>query len=179
MAPLRELEQETGRTISVVMQLRLHPNVIALKKRVDSGPKDKVYDIQLTYHTPRGNWYHHSWKGDKQKSGGLLMNIGVHFFDMLLWIFGPCNSYDLKNMNQSSASGILRLEKAEVLWHLSIEKNAMRKRCLIIDGKEIDFTLGFENLHTKWYRHLLNDCVPGSDLNEINQSIKLINNLSS
>ena len=155
MAPLRELEQETGRTISVVMQLRLHPNVIALKKRVDSGPKDKVYDIQLTYHTPRGNWYHHSWKGDVSKSGGIKLNIGIHFFDMLAWIFGDKKEEEIIDQSQTTIRGHSTYQRAEVIWDLSIDQSVDKERSLIVDHQSVDFTEGFEELHRTWYERLV------------------------
>ena len=149
--PLRELEQETGRSISVVMQLRLHPNVIALKQRVEAGPKDHVYDIQLTYHTPRGNWYHHSWKGDLAKSGGVKLNIGIHFFDMLEWIFGTKLSEHITLENNITAQGASTYDRAKVKWDLSIDQTLLKKRSLMVNGTAVDFTEGFEELHRTWY----------------------------
>jgi len=151
VAPLRELEEESGRRISVVMQLRLHPNVIALKERVDSGPKDKIYDIQLTYHTPRGNWYHHSWKGDLAKSGGVKLNIGIHFFDMLEWIFGAKLSEDITLENNIAVQGASTYDRAKVKWDLSINQTLHKQRALMVDGSEVDFTEGFAGLHRTWY----------------------------
>ena len=151
VAPLRELEQETGRRISVVMQLRLHPNVIALKQRVEAGPKNHVYDIQLTYHTPRGNWYHHSWKGDMAKSGGVKLNIGVHFFDMLEWIFGTKKEENIINQNNTTVQGRSIYTRASVEWNLSIDQSIEKKRALLVDNVSIDFTEGFEQLHRTWY----------------------------
>jgi len=177
---LKEMTSQSKHSIYPVMQLRLHHEIQLLKNKISTEDVNAPrHQVKLEYNTSRGNWYHHSWKGNEQKSGGLLMNIGVHFFDMLLWIFGPCQSHDLKIKNHTSASGTLQLEKANVQWSLSIEKNTTRKRALLIDNVEIDFTMGFENLHTDWYRHVLKGNVPGTDLNEINQSIKLINDLSS
>jgi UDP-N-acetyl-2-amino-2-deoxyglucuronate dehydrogenase len=149
--PLRQLQTETGRRIDVVMQLRLHPNVIALKEQVDSGPKDKVYDIQLTYHTPRGNWYHHSWKGDQAKSGGIKLNIGVHFFDMLAWIFGDNTEETISHQNETSIQGKSKYQRAQVTWDLSIDQSIRKKRALLVDDIPIDFTEGFEQLHRTWY----------------------------
>jgi len=131
--------------ISVVMQLRLHPNVIALKERVDSGPKDHIYDIHLTYHTPRGNWYHHSWKGDLAKSGGIKL------FDMLAWIFGTKKEENIINQNNTAVQGRSIYTRASVEWNLSIDQSIEKKRALLVDNVPIDFTEGFEQLHRSWY----------------------------
>lgn len=152
--PLRELENKTGRSIHVVYQLRHHPSIIDLHQKVLSTTKEK-YQVQLQYHTPRGNWYHHSWKGDHNKSGGIVVNIGTHFFDMLEWIFGGVIDNTIHHQSITKAVGVLRLEKAIVDWDLSIEKAVSKKRSLFVNNKEVDFTHGFEDLHTQWYHHLL------------------------
>lgn len=153
--PLREMEKETGRKIHVVMQLRLHPEIIRLKKMVDEAPQDKSYEVKLTYHTPRGNWYHHSWKGDESKSGGIMINIGIHFFDMLEWIFGPKQDESISIKTKINAKGKSILAKANVDWSLSIEKGINKERSLSVNGEEIHFTEGFEELHGKWYELIL------------------------
>ncbi len=113
---LMEAEKVTGRRVYNILQLRLHPSIIELKKKIDAGPKDKIYDIDLSYITSRGKWYHFSWKGDKNKSGGIATNIGVHFFDMLTWIFGPVKSNIVHHTSDETAAGYLELEKARVRW---------------------------------------------------------------
>src|SRR5688572_21153992 len=117
---LTEIEKETGRKINTILQLRLHPSIIALREKVKNGPADKVYDIDLQYMTSRGNWYQSSWKGELAKSGGVATNIGIHFFDMLLWIFGSVKSMQTKSIDLYHASGFLELERARVNWFLSI-----------------------------------------------------------
>ncbi len=154
-APLRALEKETGRKINVVMQLRLHQAVKTLKEQVDTDPPDKIYDVQLTYHTPRGNWYHHSWKGDISKSGGIKLNIGIHFFDILEWIFGKKKKEEIFLENNITARGKSIYQRASVKWDLSIDQNLTKQRSLTVDGEEVNFTEGFEDLHRVWYeKHL-------------------------
>src|SRR6187551_1045596 len=117
---LREIEKETGKKVFTILQLRLHPSIIALREQVLNGPKDKVYDVDLSYITSRGNWYQISWKGDKSKSGGVATNIGIHFFDMLTWVFGKVKSMEVHLLNEDVAAGYLELERARVRWMLSI-----------------------------------------------------------
>jgi len=117
---LQEIERETGKNIYNILQLRLHPSVIELKKKVESAPKDKVFDIDLTYLTSRGKWYYTSWKGDLSKSGGIATNIGVHFYDMLMWIFGDVQQSSVHLHTHDRAAGYLELERARVKWFLSI-----------------------------------------------------------
>jgi UDP-N-acetyl-2-amino-2-deoxyglucuronate dehydrogenase len=162
---IQELEKETGRSAFTILQLRLHPSIVALKERIDQSPKDKVYDIDLKYITSRGKWYHHSWKGDVQKSGGIATNIGVHFFDMLIWIFGDIIENRVDSHNSESSSGFLNLERARIHWFLSIDYNQIpeeaksaRKRTyrtLKIEGEEIEFSDGFTELHTESYREII------------------------
>ena len=117
---LAELEKETGKRVYTILQLRLHPAIQTLKKEIDSAPKGKQFNVTLRYITSRGHWYLHSWKGDESKSGGVATNIGVHFFDMLLWIFGKATKNIIEEMEDDHASGTLQLEKANVKWYLSI-----------------------------------------------------------
>lgn len=117
---LSEVEKETGHKVNNILQLRLHESIKALKKRIDEGPKDKVYDVDLTYITSRGNWYYTSWKGDIRKSGGVATNIGVHFYDMLTWIFGPVKENIVHVKSHDRVAGFLGLEKARVRYFLSI-----------------------------------------------------------
>lgn len=162
---LQEMEMETGRRVHCVLQLRLHPAVIELKKKVESAPKDKIWEIDLAYLTSRGNWYYTSWKGDEEKSGGIATNIGVHFYDMLLWIFGGVKENVVHINTHDRAAGFLQLEKARVRWFLSInydvlpeavkEKGGRTYRSLKIEGEEFEFSEGFNDLHTESYRHVL------------------------
>jgi UDP-N-acetyl-2-amino-2-deoxyglucuronate dehydrogenase len=118
---LQEIEKETGGKINNILQLRLHPEIIALKNKVDNAPKKKKYDIELTYITSRGHWYFISWKGDKQKSGGIATNIGVHFFDMLSWIFGDVQKNIVHISENNRSAGYLELENARIKWFLSVD----------------------------------------------------------
>jgi len=157
---LKSLEKETGKKVYTILQLRLHPAIIALKKKIESSP-GKKHDIVLTYITPRGKWYHYSWKGDVIKSGGIATNIGVHFFDMLLWIFGSPKKNILHHYAFDKAAGMLELESANVKWFLSIDKNDLPDptqktyRSITLDGEEIEFSEGFTDLHTLSYKEIL------------------------
>src|SRR5687768_8395214 len=120
---LMEIEKETGRHVYTILQLRLHPSVISMREKIKNGPADKKYKVDLRYITSRGHWYHTSWKGDISKSGGIATNIGVHFFDMLLWLFGPVLENTVARHDPTTAAGTLELEKASVSWFLSIDAN--------------------------------------------------------
>jgi UDP-N-acetyl-2-amino-2-deoxyglucuronate dehydrogenase len=162
---LEEIEKETGKRVFTILQLRLHPNIIQLKKEVEEAPADKIFDVNLTYITSRGKWYHHSWKGDEAKSGGIATNIGIHFFDMLLWVFGPVKKSTIELYEDDRAAGSLELNRARVKWMLSIneehlpvdvkQKGKRTFRSLKMDGKEIEFSDGFTDLHTKSYSEIL------------------------
>lgn len=162
---LKEAENETGYNIYNILQLRLHKSIIDLKKMIDEGPKDKIYDIDLVYITSRGKWYHYSWKGDIEKSGGIATNIGVHFFDMLSWIFGKEKSSKVHISEADKAAGYLELERARVRWVLSIDENLLPAeikakgqktyRSIKLENKEIEFSDGFTDLHTESYKHIL------------------------
>ncbi len=158
---LISLEKETGREVYTILQLRLHPQIIELKKKIDAAKSKKKHDIVLTYITPRGKWYHYSWKGDLLKSGGIATNIGVHFFDMLSWIFGKPVANTLHFHKDDKAAGLIELENANVQWFLSIDKNDLKEgdksfRSITMDGEEIEFSEGFTDLHTKSYTEILN-----------------------
>jgi UDP-N-acetyl-2-amino-2-deoxyglucuronate dehydrogenase len=170
---LQEIEEENGRRVRTILQLRLHPAVIALKKRVEEKKSKGKCNIDLTYITARGHWYHSSWKGDESKSGGIATNIGIHFFDVLLWIFGPLQ-YQVVHIRQADkAAGFLELERARVRWLLSIDADDLpaavreaKKTChrsLLIDGEEFDMSEGFTDLHTVSYRDILEGRGPGLD----------------
>ncbi len=162
---LGDYEKETGKKVWNILQLRLHPSIIELREQVRNGPPDKIYDVDLSYITSRGNWYHFSWKGDMEKSGGVATNIGVHFFDMLSWIFGDIKENVVHMLKKDKAAGYLELEKARVRWFLSIDyddipkdikKNNQRTyRSITVDGKEIEFSGGFTDLHTISYEKIL------------------------
>ena len=162
---LEKVEEETGRKEYKILQLMLNDSIVALKKKVDEGPKDKVYDVDLTYITSRGKWYYTSWKGDVHKSGGIATNIGVHFYDMLQWIFGPVKENIVHVMRFDRVAGYLGLEKARVRYFLSINADCLPPnavegekrtyRTLSIDGSEFEFSHGFTELHTESYRRIL------------------------
>lgn len=164
---LEEIERESGRKIYNILQLRHHQSIIDLKKRIDSLPKGKIHDIDLTYITSRGKWYHYSWKGNVSKSGGVVTNIGIHFFDMLGWIFGDMKSSTLHLLNDDKASGLLQLKNANIRWYLSIDKNDLPDsavaegkptyRSIRVDGDEFEFSGGFTDLHTESYRNIILD----------------------
>ena len=182
---LQEIEEETGGKIYNILQLRLHPSIIALKNKVEQGPKDKIYDINLTYLTSRGKWYHVSWKGDESKSGGIATNIGVHFFDMLTWIFGDVKDNQVEIYEHDRAKGFLGLERANVNWFLSInyeyipdEIKAQGQRTfrnISVDGQEIEFSGGFTDLHTISYQDILNG--GGFRIGEVRKAIDIVSGI--
>jgi len=162
---LMDLEKESGQKIYNILQLRYHPAILELKKKIEQQP-DKIHDIDLTYITSRGKWYHFSWKGDPLKSGGIATNIGIHFFDMLTWIFGDVEQNITHKLTDTDAAGMLVLKKARVRWFLSVdyenvpaeikEKGQRTYRSITVDGEEIEFSGGFTDLHTKSYEEILN-----------------------
>ena len=182
---LIKIEKETGRRIWNVLQLRLHKSIVELKRKIDSGPKDKIYNIDLTYLTSRGNWYYTSWKGDDNKSGGISTNIGVHFFDMLQWIFGDVASNVVHIHTHDRASGYLELKKARVRWFLSINpdhlppeiksKGLSTFRSIKIEDNEFEFSGGFSDLHTEIYKNILNG--NGFSLEDTRKSIEIIHDI--
>jgi UDP-N-acetyl-2-amino-2-deoxyglucuronate dehydrogenase len=182
---LKEIESETGKNIYNILQLRLHTSIMALKQRVENGPKDKLYDFDLSYITSRGHWYMASWKGDVQKSGGVATNIGVHFFDMLSWIFGDVKENIVHVYKDDKASGMLRLERANVKWFLSVDFNDIPEdikkqgkrtyRSVTIDGEEIEFSEGFTDLHTRSYEEILKG--NGFGISEARKSIEIVHQI--
>ncbi len=162
---LQNMEKETGKRVWNILQLRVHPSIIALKKKIQEGPKDKIYDIDLTYLTSRGNWYFTSWKGEVSKSGGIASNIGVHFYDMLTWIFGDVKQNIVHIHSHDRAGGYLELERARVRWFLSInedllpdeikQKGQRTYRSISIEGEELEFSGGFTDLHTRSYEEII------------------------
>lgn len=185
---IKVIENETGKKLNNILQLRLHPSIIALKEKVHAEIKNdpnKVYDVDLTYLTSRGKWYFVSWKGDASKSGGIASNIGVHFYDMLTWIFGSVKSNRVHLAQDDSASGILELEHANVRWFLSvnyeyvpdeIKAKAQRTyRSITVNGEEIEFSEGFTDLHTLSYQEILKG--NGFGLDEARKSIEIVHDI--
>ena len=159
---LLELERETGRKVSTILQLRLHPAILALRDRV--ARSDRRHAVDLTYITSRGRWYHASWKGDEAKSGGIATNIGVHFFDMLGFVFGPLERQSAVLREPQRASGVLHYRDADVRWFLSVDSGDLplevrdRKttfRAVTVDGEDFEFSDGFTDLHTRSYEEIL------------------------
>ena len=182
---LSGVEKEHGTRVFNILQLRLHPSIIALKKKIEEGPKDKIYDIDLAYITSRGHWYYTSWKGDVSKSGGIATNIGVHFYDMLTWVFGAVKKNVVHVHTHDRASGYFELEKARVRWFLSInadtlpeavkERGGRTYRSLSMEGNEIEFSDGFTELHTHSYQHILDG--KGFGLDEARPSIEIVHDI--
>jgi UDP-N-acetyl-2-amino-2-deoxyglucuronate dehydrogenase len=182
---LEEVEKETGRKINNILQLRLHPSIVALKKKVEEGPANKVYDIDLSYLTSRGKWYHVSWKGDQSKSGGIATNIGIHFFDMLSWVFGSVKENITHLLEEDRAAGFLRLERARVRWFLSVNYDLIPEhikaigqrtyRSINVEGDDIEFSGGFTDLHTRSYEEVLKG--NGFGLREAKQSIEIVHDI--
>lgn len=162
---LQAIEKESNNKVNTILQLRLHPSIIALKNRVATECKKEKYDVDLTYVTSRGHWYDVSWKGDDNKSGGIATNIGIHFFDMLSWVFGDIQETVVHFREPHQSAGYLEFEKARVRWFLSIDENTLpleikRKqqrtfRSITVDGDEIEFSGGFTELHTESYKGIL------------------------
>lgn len=182
---LEEIERETGRTVKTILQLRLHPSIQALKEKIERAPSSKIFEVDLQYITSRGNWYFSSWKGDTTKSGGVATNIGIHFFDMLLWVFGSVKKSVVNEMSFDTASGYLELERARVNWGLSINetqlpmaakaKGVRTYRSLKMEGEEIEFSDGFTDLHTKSYQHIFAE--GGFGLSVARPSIQLVHEI--
>ena len=182
---LEEIEKESGYHIYNILQLRLHPAIIALKNKVDAMPSGKMADIDLTYITSRGKWYYYSWKGNITKSGGVVTNIGIHFFDMLSWIFGEVQDIKVHKLDENKAAGFLQLKKARVRWFLSLDRNDLPKkaidqqqptyRSIIVDGEEIEFSGGFTDLHTESYKQILSG--NGFGISEARNSIRVVHQI--
>ena len=182
---LTEIEEETGRKVYNILQLRVHPAIVSLKKQVEEEfkKKKKKYKIDLTYKTSRGKWYFISWKGDINKSGGVATNIGIHFFDMLMWIFGGVKHYEVHYSEPlKKMAGYIELEKAEVRWFLSVDSRDLPEiaikegkrtyRSITIDGSEVEFSGGFTDLHTVVYREILDG--KGFGIEDARPSIELV-----
>lgn len=176
---LEALEHEYGQRVYTTLQLRYHPSLVALREQLDGAAG---HDVELTYVTVRGAWYQASWKGDESKSGGLAMNLGVHFFDFLLWLFGPLQRSSLHLAQASRAAGVLELERARVRWFLSVDADDLPDstraagrtayRALRLDGQEVELSGGFEDLHTRVYEAILRG--EGLRIADVRPSIELL-----
>src|SRR5262249_8738315 len=162
---LEEIEHESGRTVNTVLQLRLHPSLVVLKARLAAESKARQHDVCLTYITARGAWYNASWKGSEERSGGLVTNIGIHLFDLLIWLFGPVVDCRLHQREPERMAGFLELERARVQWLLSTRTADLpftpqpgvktTFRSITVDGAEVEFSDGFNDLHTRVYEEAL------------------------
>jgi UDP-N-acetyl-2-amino-2-deoxyglucuronate dehydrogenase len=178
---LKIVENETDHKIYTILQSRLHPRIIELRDKINNSPHDKIYDVDLTYITSRGNWYYFSWKGDIQKSGGVATNIGIHFFDLLTWIFGKTKKNIVHLSLPNKAAGYLELENARVRWFLSLDRNdlplkAKEKgdrtfRSIMVNGEEVEYSEGFTDLHTLTYKEIL--AGRGFGLEDARQSVEI------
>ena len=182
---LQNMEKESGQRVWNILQLRLHQSIIDLKKKVEAAPKDKIFEVDLTYLTSRGNWYYTSWKGDQSKSGGIATNIGVHFYDMLSWIFGNVKENIVHVQTHDRAAGYLEFERARVRWFLSINYDTLPEgvktkgqrtyRSITIEGEELEFSGGFTDLHTRVYEGVLSGV--GYGLEDARQAIEIVHNI--
>ncbi len=182
---LHLIEEENNRKVYCILQLRLHPSVIELKRQVEAAPKDTIWDIDLTYLTSRGHWYFTSWKGNPIKSGGIATNIGVHFYDMLMWIFGSVQESVVHLHTHDRAAGYLKLERARVKWFLSINYDVIPEeikstgartyRSLTIGDQEFEFSGGFTELHTRSYEHILSG--EGFGIDDATAAIELVHQI--
>lgn len=182
---LIDIEKQSGKRVYNILQLRLHPAIIALKEKVENDQSGRVYDVDLSYITSRGKWYYASWKGDQSKSGGIATNIGVHFYDMLSWIFGDLKANIVHVHEHDRAAGYLEFAKARVRWFLSIEETTIPAdvraagkrtfRSLTIDGDSFEFSDGFTDLHTRSYQHILSG--QGFGLAEATTAINIVHDI--
>jgi UDP-N-acetyl-2-amino-2-deoxyglucuronate dehydrogenase len=182
---LAAIEKESQGKINTILQLRLHASIMQLKNKVDLANKKGKYDVDLTYITSRGKWYDVSWKGDESKSGGIATNIGVHFYDMLSWIFGDIQENNVHLRDKNKAAGYLEFENARVRWFLSIDENDLPKeikeknqrtyRAITIDNEALEFSAGFTELHTKSYKKILLN--KGFGLEEVRKSIEIVHDI--
>lgn len=182
---LKVAENESGRNVYTILQLRHHEAIKSLKKSVENAPEDKIFDVDLTYLTSRGKWYYTSWKGDLDKSGGIATNIGVHFYDMLTWVFGGLKSQSIHLHTHDRASGIMHLERANVRWFLSINYDVIPEkeklegkrtyRSIAVDGEEIEFSKGFTDLHTDSYQAILSG--GGYRIGDAREAIEIVHEI--
>lgn len=182
---LQKLEEEYGKRVFTILQLRVHPALLKMKETLSQKSSMHKHEVELTYITSRGSWYDFSWKGDNSKSGGVATNIGIHFFDLLLWYFGNCISSELHISHKRKTSGFLELENANVKWFLSIDEKDLPEslsgseqrtfRSIKIDGEELEFTKGFTDLHTIVYEKTLSGS--GFGIDDARPSIELVYNI--
>lgn len=181
---LQALEKEYGQRVWTILQLRVHPSLIELKEKLEAQKSNKRHKIRLTYITSRGLWYHYSWKGNEEQSGGIGTNIGIHFFDMLMWLFGPAQSMELHIREKNRMGGFLELPNADVEWYLSLEpedipdneNNQQRTfRSIAVDGDELEFSGGFTDLHTRVYEETI--AGNGFGIEDARPSIELVHKL--
>jgi UDP-N-acetyl-2-amino-2-deoxyglucuronate dehydrogenase len=179
---LAEIQKDTGRRISTILQLRLHPAIKALKEKLATSNQNDIA-VDLTYITSRGRWYHSSWKGDEPKSGGVATNIGVHLFDMLTFVFGPAQRNIVHLRQRERAAGYLECGHARVRWFLSVDRNDLPQdvtkekstyRSILLNGEEIEFSDGFADLHTRSYEEIL--AGRGFGLDDVRQSVEIVSN---
>ena len=184
---LAEIEAETGRRVWTVLQLRVHPAIVSLKQELGSQLGSTKHRVDLTYITSRGQWYARSWKGIPHKSGGIATNIGVHFFDMLVWLFGPLEHIEIHVSNERTCSGVMELANASVSWFLSVDSLYIPKelqkqdqrtyRSIRIDDQEIEFSDGFSDLHTKIYERTLTG--RGFGIEDARPSLEIVHKIST
>lgn len=182
---LQKMEIESGQKVYNILQLRLHQSIIDLKKKIDAAPKDKIFDVDLTYLTSRGSWYYTSWKGDLSKSGGIATNIGVHFYDMLSYIFGKVKKNVVNIHTHDRAAGYLEFDRARVRWFLSINYDVLPEevkakgqrtyRSITVEGEELEFSGGFTDLHTKVYKGIIDG--EGYGLEDARQAIEIVHEI--
>ena len=182
---LNVIQKETGRKVFTIFQVRLHPAIKALRERIRNGPENKRYSLDLTYITSRGKWYFRSWKGDIEKAGGIATNIGVHFFDLLTWVFGEPKLNQVYVLKPDKAAGFLELEKADIRWFLSLDYNDVPEalktqgkrtfRSLSLEGEEIEFSDGFTDLHTESYRQIIEG--KGFGLTDARSSVSIVHHI--
>jgi UDP-N-acetyl-2-amino-2-deoxyglucuronate dehydrogenase len=181
---LAEIQATTGRRISTILQLRLHPAIKALKEKVDASPRNE-FELDLSYITTRGRWYHSSWKGDESKAGGVATNIGVHFFDMLTFVFGPVQRNIVHLREPERAAGYLECGRARIRWFLSVARQDLPEqagqkttyRSATLDGEEIEFSDGFTDLHTRSYEEIV--AGRGFGLDAVRPSVEIVSALRS
>jgi UDP-N-acetyl-2-amino-2-deoxyglucuronate dehydrogenase len=182
---LEEIEKETGKRVYTILQLRTHPALLKLREEIKAQKRNSKFDVTLTYITSRGPWYDFSWKGDIQKSGGVATNIGVHFFDLLMWLFGGMLKSDTHLAEKHRAGGFIELDNANVKWFLSIDRSDLPEqvikngkityRSIQIEGNEVEFTEGFTDLHTEVYRQTL--AGNGFGISDARKSIEAVYNI--
>ena len=182
---LLHVEEESGKRINTILQLRLHPSIIELKEKIENSPQDTLHDVDLTYITSRGHWYGISWKGDVKKSGGIATNIGVHFFDMLHFVFGSLRENTLHHVSDTTAAGYLEYDRARVRWFMSVDSENLPDlakaegqrtyRSISVDGHEVEFSGGFTDLHTVSYQQILDG--QGFSLEDSRVAVETVSNI--